>query len=153
METSPYNGVSFKMSLKIDQSRNLTLPCLILRAFPLSLSLSRTRKNREKKNGRGHTTDYAKEGLLVMYPIKKIKLSWPVGHRINRGSSVYYAKNGWLIPTAKRRKETKQLLAPVEGLFFKPKYCTCFNFIAVLFLFLSSPWGSVYRFLHSIFWF
>ena len=46
-------------------------------------------------------------------------------------------------------------LAPVEGLFFKPKYranilCICFNFIAVLFLFLSSPWGSVYRFLHSI---
>ena len=44
-------------------------------------------------------------------------------------------------------------LAPVEGLFFKPKYranilCICFNFIAVLFLFLSSPWGSVYRFLH-----
>ena len=42
-------------------------------------------------------------------------------------------------------------LAPVEGLFFKPKYranilCICFNFIAVLFLFLSSPWGSVYRF-------
>ena len=30
-------------------------------------------------------------------------------------------------------------------------YCTCFNFTAVLFLFLSSPWGSVYRFLHSIF--
>ena len=29
--------------------------------------------------------------------------------------------------------------------------CTCFNFIAVLFLFLSSSWGSVYRFLHSIF--
>ena len=24
--------------------------------------------------------------------------------------------------------------------------CICFNFIAVLFLFLSSPWGSVYRF-------
>ena len=22
-------------------------------------------------------------------------------------------------------------------------YCTCFNFIAVLFLFLSPPWGSV----------
>ena len=42
-------------------------------------------------------------------------------------------------------------LAPVEGLFFKPKYranilCICFNFIAVSFLFLSSPWGSVYRF-------
>ena len=42
-------------------------------------------------------------------------------------------------------------LAPVEGLFFKPKYranilCICFNFNAVLFLFLSSPWGSVYRF-------
>ena len=40
-------------------------------------------------------------------------------------------------------------LQSVEGLFFKPKYlaniyCTCFNFIAVLFLFLSSPWGSVY---------
>ena len=35
-------------------------------------------------------------------------------------------------------------LAPVEGLFFKPKYranilCICFNFIAVLVLFLSSP--------------
>ena len=29
-------------------------------------------------------------------------------------------------------------------------YCTCFNFTAVLFLFLSSPWGSVYHFLHSI---
>ena len=47
-------------------------------------------------------------------------------------------------------------LATVEGLFFKPKYranilCICFNFIAVLFLFLSSPWGSVYRFLHSIY--
>ena len=28
--------------------------------------------------------------------------------------------------------------------------CTCFhNFTAVLFLFLSSPWGSVYRFLHN----
>ena len=27
-------------------------------------------------------------------------------------------------------------------------YCTCFNLI--LFLFLSLPWGSVYRFLHSI---
>ena len=45
-------------------------------------------------------------------------------------------------------------LAPVEGLFFKPKYranilCICFNFIAVLFLFLSSPWGSVYGFLKS----
>ena len=42
-------------------------------------------------------------------------------------------------------------LAPVEGLFFKPKYranilCICFNFIAVVFLFLSSPWGSVSRF-------
>ena len=42
-------------------------------------------------------------------------------------------------------------LAPVEGLFFKPKYranilCICFNFIAVSFPFLSSPWGSVYRF-------
>ena len=38
-------------------------------------------------------------------------------------------------------------LAPVEGLFFKPKYranilCICFNFIAVLFLFLSSPWDQ-----------
>ena len=41
-------------------------------------------------------------------------------------------------------------------MFFKPKYrakilCICFNFIAVLFLFLSSPWGSVYSFLHSIY--
>ena len=44
------------------------------------------------------------------------------------------------------------LLAPVEGLFlfFKLKYrqiyCTCFNFTAALFLFLSSPWGLAYRF-------
>ena len=30
------------------------------------------------------------------------------------------------------------------------KYCTCFNFTVVLFPFLSSPWGSVYRFLYSI---
>ena len=48
-------------------------------------------------------------------------------------------------------------LAPVEGLFFKPKYranilCICFNFIAVVFLFLSSPWGSVYRFC-TVVWF
>ena len=28
-------------------------------------------------------------------------------------------------------------------------YCTCLNFTAVLFLFLSSPWGSVYRLLIS----
>ena len=67
------------------------------------------------------------------------------------------------------------LLAPVEGLFFKPKYranilstsfpgslilrwetletrliyCTSVNFTVVLFPFLSSPWGSVYRFLYS----
>ena len=45
------------------------------------------------------------------------------------------------------------LLAPV-GLFFKPKYraiyCTYFNFTAVVFPFLSSPWGSVYRFLYGI---
>ena len=48
-------------------------------------------------------------------------------------------------------------LAPVEGLFFKPKYranilCICFHFIAVSFLFLSSPWGSVYRFCTVLFW-
>ena len=30
-------------------------------------------------------------------------------------------------------------------------YCTCVNFTVVLFPFLSSPWGSVYRFLYSIF--
>ena len=30
-------------------------------------------------------------------------------------------------------------------------YCNCFNFTAVVFPFLSSPWGSVYRFLYSIF--
>ena len=30
-------------------------------------------------------------------------------------------------------------------------YCTCVNFTVVLLPFLSSPWGSVYRFLYSIF--
>ena len=29
-------------------------------------------------------------------------------------------------------------------------YCTCVNFTVVLFPFLSSSWGSVYRFLYSI---
>ena len=29
-------------------------------------------------------------------------------------------------------------------------YCTCVNFTVVLFPFLSSPWGTVYRFLHTI---
>ena len=36
---------------------------------------------------------------------------------------------------------------------YRAIYCTCFNFAVVLFPFLSSPWGSVYRFLYSIFWF
>ena len=44
----------------------------------------------------------------------------------------------------------------LEGLYFKPKYRAnmlflfYFHVIAVLFLFLSLPWGSVYRFLYSI---
>ena len=101
--------------------------------------------------------------------------------------SRHYTKNGELIPTAKKGKEIQQqwkqvqyiaryfglknkpstrakrkwmpwhYLAPVEGLFFKPKYraiyCTSFNFTAVVFPSLSSPRGSVYRFLYSIFWF
>ena len=41
------------------------------------------------------------------------------------------AKNGRLIPTAKRGKEIKQSEINI--------YCTCFNFTAVLFLFPSLP--------------
>ena len=49
--------------------------------------------------------------------------------------------------------EQSNFLTPVEGFLFQTEisgkiFCSCFNFTAVLFLFLSSPWGSVYRFLH-----
>ena len=48
------------------------------------------------------------------------------------------------------RRRRRRTTASHNMLTIQQLYCTCFNFIAVLFLFLSSPWGSVYRFLHSI---
>ena len=42
------------------------------------------------------------------------------------------------------------LIIYIHALVLNSCICTCFNFTAVLFLFLSSPWGSVYLYLHSI---
>ena len=64
-------------------------------------------------------------------------------------AKVYYSPQDYWkgAPSIKKLAEAAKLLEETAKRWFI--YCTSVNFTVVLFPFLSSPWGSVYRFLYS----